>query len=107
MDFKYRAKDIEKIEKAKNEQIGKIAVDGTISSIALLIKYGTDCSLDRAYDIIDEEREKGKDTEELVLEIVEALTNQGFLTKELNIEKMKKAKASQMEMANIQLEKMI
>ena len=97
MNFKFNAISVEEIEKAKGVPIENCVTDTTISTLALFIqkavvdddgKVGTSRSV--AMTMIDEYL-KNHEKQDLTLDIMEALVDAGFLSKELNVNQMREA----------------
>lgn len=95
--FKFNATIIDEIEKAKGVPIENCIADNTINNLALLIskglvddngKVGTTRAV--ALSKIDEYLEEN-DKDNLLLDITEALVRDGFLSRSLNVNKMREA----------------
>lgn len=110
LNLKYNASRIDEIEQSRKLPIENCIGDTSISMLVLFIQKGLiddngihGVSKSVAMDVIDNYLEK-KDKNDLVLEIMEALVDGGFLSRELDIETMKKAKMSKIAQAKRQLE---
>ena len=104
--LKFNATRIDNIEKAKGVPLSNCVADTTINNIAFFITQaivnddGTvGCKRDEAIKIIDAYIEE-KDTTEMILDITEALVEQGFLDRGINIQAMRDSKQKHIEKAN-------
>ena len=106
LNLKYTATKVDAIEQAKKLPIENCIADSTISNLALFIQNGLiddngmhGVSKSVAIDTIDKYlADNNNDKDELVMDIMEALIDGGFLSRDLDVEKvraMKKARASQ------------
>lgn len=112
MNLKFNAIKVDEIEQAKKQPIENCVADTSISSLLLFIQKGMidenehwGVSKAVATDALDKYLEE-KDKDDLVIEIMEALMKGGFLSRGLDLEKVKKAKSERMALANQQLEEM-
>lgn len=110
LNLKYNASRVDEIEQARKLPIENCIGDTSIGMLLLFIQKGLiddngvhGVSKSVAMDILDEYLEKN-DKNDLVLEIMGALVNGGFLSRELDVETMKQAKASKIAQAKKQLE---
>lgn len=106
MNFKFNAMKISDLEKTFKQPIENIISDMRFETIATIVSKGyvdengnVGCSMNVAYDKIDEYLatcENGK--QDLILDIIEELCNEGFLpkamknTRQIVNEEMKKVK---------------
>jgi len=112
MILKYNALKVDEIEQVKKQPIENCIADTSISSLLLFIQKGLvdenehwGVSKNVAMDVLDKYLE-GNDKDDLVIEIMEALMKGGFLSRGLDLAKVKKAKQEKMALANQQLEEM-
>lgn len=110
LNLKYNASRVDEIEQARKLPIENCIGDTSIGMLLLFIQKGMiddngvhGVSKNVAMDVIDKYLEE-KDKNDLVLEIMGALVNGGFLSRELDVETMKKAKTSKIAQAKKQLE---
>ncbi|MCL2631518.1 MAG: hypothetical protein FWD45_00260 [Coriobacteriia bacterium] len=111
MNLKFNALIIKNIEKTINNQsIVNILGDNSIKSLETLIAashVNEDGSIgvkgDRALELIDEYVAEGRDTYELMLDIMDALKANGFLPKGIDVAKMREEMTTQVEQAMDQL----
>lgn len=104
LNLKYNATRVDEIEQAKKLPIENCIADTTITNLALFIQKGLiddngvhGVSKAVAVDTIDNYLAE-YDKDELVMDIMEALVNGGFLSRDLdlaNVRKLKKQRASQ------------
>ena len=110
--FKFTATIVDEIEKTKGVAIENCVSDNTINNLALLISkslvndngsVGTTRAV--ALSKIDEYlQDKEYDKDNLLLDIVEALVNDGFLSRTLEVSKMRGVMEKRQSMLNDQLE---
>lgn len=98
--LKYNATRVDDIEKAKGLPIENCIADNTIGNLALFLMKGlvgndgnVGVSRNVAIETIDEYL-KEKDKDELLLDITEALVDSGFLSRMLDVAKMRELKAT-------------
>ena len=110
--FKFTATSIDEIEKTKGVAIENCIADNTINNLALLISKGLvndngtiGASRVVALSKIDEYL-KENDKDNLLLDIVEALVDEGFLSRKLEVSKMRGIMEKRQEMVNNQLDNM-
>lgn len=99
LNLKYNAVKVDEIEQAKKQSIENCISDTTVGNLALFIQKGLvddngvhGVSRAVAIDTIDKYLAE-KDKEELVMDIMEALIKGGFLSRELDVKKLKELKA--------------
>ena len=109
LNLKYNASKIDEIEQAKGMPIENCIGDTTISNLVLFIQKGLvddneqwGVSKAIAMDTVDNYLQEN-DKDELVFDIIEALINGGFLSRELNVEKLKALKTKRQEIINQEL----
>jgi hypothetical protein len=99
LNFKFNATKVDEIEQARKLPIENCVGDSSISSICLFVQKGlvndesgtVGCSKSVAMDTIDKYLETNEKTE-LMLDIMEALCDGGFLSRELDIENLRQVK---------------
>lgn len=108
--LKYNASRVDEIEKAKGLPIENCIADNTINNLALMIMKGlvnedgtVGVQRPKAIEIIDEYLVE-KDKDELLFDITEALVDGGFLSRELDIAKLREKKAKYLTQANEQID---
>ena len=113
LNLKYNATKVDEIEHARNLPIENCIGDTSVNMLATFLMKGLiddngvhGVSRSVALDVIDKYLEEN-DKNDLVLEIMEALVNCGFLSRELDVETVKKAKASKIAQANEELQNAI
>lgn len=101
LQFRFTATKVDEIEKAKGMPIQRCIADQSISGLALFIEKGCvngerlGCTKNEAMTKIDEYlAEPEHDTDELTMDIMEALVEGGFLSRQLD---MKEIRASAQE----------
>jgi hypothetical protein len=99
LNLKYTATRVDAIEQAKKLPIENCIADTTVNNLALFIQQGLvtengthGVSKSVALDTIDKYLEEN-DKDELVMDIMEALVNGGFLSRELDIAQVRELKA--------------
>lgn len=104
LQFKFTATKVDEIEKAKGMPINNCIQDKSIGNLILFLEKGlvngdrVGCTKNEAMSNIDEYLEDPEhDTDELLMDIMEALVEGGFLSRQLN---MKEIRASAQEMMN-------
>lgn len=110
LNLKYNAIKVDEIEQIRKLPIENCLSDTSISMLALFLQKGIiddngihGVSKSVAMDIIEKYLETN-DKNDLILEIMEALVKGGFLSKELDVEKVKQANSSKIAQAKVQLE---
>lgn len=109
MILKFNAQKVDEIEKIKKKPIEECIGDTSISNIALFIEKGaeTDSAVvtkNMAMDLIDEYL-KEDDKDGLVLFIMEALVDAGFLSRVLDIKAVRESKSKEMKQIMKELKK--
>ena len=96
LNLKFNALAVDEIEQARKLPIENCIADSSVSSLVVFIQKGLIDDNGRqgvsravALDMLDKYL-ADHDKNELVLDIMEALVNAGFLSRELNIEEMRK-----------------
>jgi hypothetical protein len=97
-NLSYNAKTIDEIEQARKQPIEQCIADTSVGMLALFIQKGhTDdngvhgVSRTVALDMIDKYLAE-KDKDDLILDIMEALMNAGFLSREVDVEAVRSLK---------------
>lgn len=103
LNLKYNATKVDEIEQAKQLPIENCISDNTIATLTLFVQKGLiddkgvhGVSKHVALNTIDEYL-KEHDKNELVLDIMEALINGGFLSRQVNIQQLRENINKQME----------
>ena len=111
LNLKYNATKVDEIEQTKKLPIENCISDTTIGNLTLFIQKGLiddngvhGVSKAVAINVIDNYLEE-KDKDELLMDIMEALINGGFLSRDLEIAKIREAKKQKAIQVNEQLEK--
>ena len=106
LNLKFSALSIEEIEKTKGLPIENCVADTTVSTLALFLQKGLLDNNNRigvsktvALGTIDE-YVKDKDKDELLFDIVDALVDQGFLSRGLDVAQLRTMKAERLKSAN-------
>ena len=99
LNLKYTASKIDEIEQANKQPIENCISNTSIASLTLFIQKGLvndsgniGVSKAQALSVIDEYLAEN-DKDELVMDIMEALIDNGFLSRDLDIEKLREYKA--------------
>ncbi len=110
LNLKYNATKVDEIEQTKKLSIENCINDTTVGSLALFIQKGLiddngnhGVSRNVAISTIDAYLEEN-DKEELVMDIMEALINGGFLSRELDVKKLRELKAKRQAQVNEQID---
>lgn len=113
LNLKYNATRVDEIEQAKKLPIENCIADTSVNSLALFIQKGLiddngNHGVSRAVAIstLDSYLEE-HDKDELVMDIMEALCSSGFLSRELDVEKMRKLKLKRTAQMNEEIDKNI
>lgn len=113
LNLKYNATKVDEIEQTRKLPIENCMGDTSISMLVTFLMKGLiddngvhGVSKSVAMDTIDKYLEEN-DKNDLIFEIMEALVKGGFLSRELDVETVKKLKASQIAQANEELENAI
>ena len=100
MNLKYTATRVDEIEQSKKLPIENCIADTTVGNLALFIQKGlvndsgsVGVSRAQALTAIDEYLAEN-DKDELVMDIMEALMDGGFLSRDVDIAKVRELKAS-------------
>ena len=111
INLKYTALKVDEIEQSKQLPIENCIADTTVKNLALFIQKGyvnengiIGATNSQALTIIDEYLAEN-DKDELVMDIMEALINGGFLSRELDLAKVRELKAKRQEQLNEELNK--
>lgn len=109
LNLKYTAVKVDEIEQSKQLPIENCIADNTIKNIALFIQKGLvndsgsiGVSHSQALTIIDEYLAEN-DKDELMMDIMEALVDGGFLSRDVDVAKVRKLKAKRQEQLNEEL----
>ena len=112
LNLKYTALKVDEIEQTKQLPIENCIADNTICNLTLFIQKGlvndsgsVGVSKAQALTIIDEYL-AANDKDELVMDIAEALMNGGFLTRELDLARVRELKVKRQEQLNEELDKL-
>lgn len=110
LNLKYNATTVDEIEQSKKLPIENCIADNTIGNLALFIQKGLvndngniGVSRNVAMSTIDEYLAE-HDKDELLMDIMEALMNGGFLSRVVDIEKVKELKRQRATQVNEQLD---
>ena len=110
LNLKYNAMKVDEIEQAKKLPIENCIADTTIGNLALFIQKGLiddngnhGVSKNVAMDIINNYLAE-YDKDELVMDIMEALCNGGFLSRELDVAKMREVNSKRIAQAKEKIE---
>ena len=111
LNLKFTAVKVDEIEQSKQLPIENCIADTTVKNLALFIQKGyindsgnIGISHAQALTIIDEYL-TDNDKDELVMDIMEALMNGGFLSRDLDLAKVRKLKAERQAQLNEELNK--
>lgn len=111
LNLKYTAITVDEIEQIKKLPIENCIADGTIGNLALFIQKGLvndngvhGVSKGVALSTIDEYLQE-KDKDELVMDIMEALIDGGFLSRAVDIEKVRELKTKRQAQVSEEIEK--
>ena len=109
LNLKYNATKVDEIEQAKKLPIENCIADTTVGNLALFIQKGliddnNTHGVSRAVAIstIDKYLEE-YDKDELVMDIMEALINGGFLSRDLDVKKIRELKTKRQAQVNEQI----
>ena len=114
LNLRYNATRVDEIEQAKGGlPIENCIADNTISNLVLFIQKGLiddngvhGVSKAVAMDVIDNYL-KEKDKDDLVMDIMEALIDGGFLSRDLDVAKVRELKKTRAEQVNKEINKAI
>ena len=111
LNLKYNATRVDEIEQAKKLPIENCIADTTVGNLALFIQKGLiddngvhGVSKTVAMNTIDSYLEKN-DKDELVMDIMEALINGGFLSRDLDLAKVRELKSKRASQVNEEINK--
>lgn len=90
INLKFTARGIAELEDETDKSIFDILTNSRLSNLGYIICKGTNVDKEDAFKKIDEYLVSGKTTEELYLDLMEALQKDGFLSKRINFEEMRK-----------------
>lgn len=106
LNLKYTAVKVDEIEQAKKLPIENCIADTTIGNLTLFIQKGLVNDSDgvgvgkaKALSVIDEYLAE-HDKDELIMDIMEALINGGFLSRDLDLAKVRELKAKRQAQVN-------
>ena len=109
MNLKYNALKVDEIEQSKKLPIENCIADTTIGNLALFVQKGlvnesgtVGVSKSQAITAIDEYLSEN-DKDELVFDIMEALINGGFLSRDVDLTKIRAMKAERQAQLNEEL----
>ena len=109
LNFKYTAVKVDEIEQAKKLPIENCIADTTIGNLALFVQKGlvndsgsVGVSKSQALTVIDEYLAEN-DKDELVMDIMEALIESGFLSRDVDLAKVRELKAKRQAQVNEEL----
>lgn len=105
LQLKFKASKVDEIEKAKGLPIQNCIADTSVGMLTLFIEKAVlnedstvGCTKNTAMRLLDEYLEEPEhDTDCLVLDIMEALVNGGFLSRQLNMEQVRSSAKKEME----------
>ena len=111
LNLKYTATRVDEIEQAKKLPIENCIADSTVGNLALFIQKGLiddngvhGVSKAVAFDVIDNYLGE-HDKDELVMDIMEALINGGFLSRDLDVAKVRELKSKRASQVNEEIDK--
>lgn len=112
LNIKFTASKVDEIEQASKKSIEECVSDTRVSMLTLFIQKGyvsddgtVGVKHAEAIEIMDKYLEQ-HDKNELLLDIMEALMNAGFLSRELDVNKVRNLIKKKSEVANEQLDNM-
>ena len=110
LNLRYSAIKVDEIEQTKQLPIENCIADNTIGNLALFIQKGlvndsgnVGVSKAQALTIIDEYLAQN-DKDELMMDIMEALINGGFLSRDLDVAKVRELKAKRQAQVNEEID---
>lgn len=110
LNLKYNATRVDEIEQAKKLPIENCIADTTVNNLALFIQKGlvnengnVGVSKSVALDTIDTYLAEN-DKDELVMDIMEALINGGFLSRDLDLAKVRELKSKRASQVNEEIQ---
>lgn len=99
INLKYNATKVDEIEQTRKLPIENCIADTSVSSLVLFIQKGLidengghGVTKATAIETLDKYLEE-KDKDDLVMDIMEALVKAGFLSREVNIDQLRKTKS--------------
>ena len=111
LNLKYTAVKVDEIEQTKQLPIENCVADTTIGNLTLFVQKGlvndsgtVGVTKAQALTTIDEYLAEN-DKDELVMDIMEALMNGGFLSRDVDLAKVRELKAKRQEQLNEELNK--
>ena len=111
LNLRYSAIRVDEIEQSKKLPIENCIADTTVGNLALFVQKGlvndsgnVGVSRAQALTAIDEYLAEN-DKDELVMDIMEALINGGFLSRDVDLTKVRELKKKRQEQLNEELEK--
>lgn len=111
LNLKYNATTVDEIEQSKKLPIENCVADNTIGNLALFIQKGlvndsgnVGVSKSVAMSTIDNYL-ADHDKDELLMDIMQALMDGGFLSRDVDLEKVKELKAKRKAQVNEEIEK--
>ena len=109
LNLKYNATKVDEIEQSKKLPIENCIADTTIGNLALFIQKGlvnengiVGVSRSQALSVMDEYLAEN-DKDELVMDIMEALIDAGFLSRDVDLTKVRELKAKRQAQMNEEL----
>jgi len=90
INLKFTARGIAELEDETDKSIFDILTNSRLSNLGYIISKGTNIDKEDAYKKIDEYLDSGKTTEELYLDLMEALQKDGFLSRRMDLSEMRK-----------------
>ena len=110
LNLKYTAVKVDEIEQSKQLPIENCVADNTINNLALFIQKGlvndsgsVGVSKAQALTVIDEYL-ANNDKDELLMDIMEALMNGGFLSRDVDLAKVRELKAKRQAILSEEME---
>ena len=110
LNLKYNARNIDEIEQAKKMSLEQCISNTNIDMLAIFIQKGMiddngihGVSRNVALDTIDKYLEEN-DKDDLILDIMEALSKTGFLSKNVDVERVRSLKKNRVEQINKELD---
>ena len=113
LQFRFTATKVDEIEKAKGMPINNCVQDKSINCLTLFLEKGLvngdrlGCTKNEALSKIDEYLEDPEhDTDELLMDIMEALVEGGFLSRQLDMKEIRVTAKDMMDKMQDQMKKM-
>ena len=111
LNLKYNARIVDEIEQTKKLPIENCIADTTVGNLTLFIQKGLiddngvhGVSKNTAIDVL-ENYLADNDKDELLMDIMEALMNGGFLSRDVNLSQIRALKAKRQKELQVELEK--